>query len=158
LWMMRTNARRFTPAWEHGCGAVLASCLHWYSGSVPVAMLAATGRLSQLNIHSGSHPLTDPLLGSDRIRVVHDGAERDFLDKARVVAEWPEAARRLGAGRGPLGTLASLALAVAAPPAGSPDAERVRSLSLASRREVRDAALVLRAAEASMPHAPAWAK
>jgi hypothetical protein len=155
LWTMRTNARRFAPIWDHAYGAVLASCLHWYSGGVSAGMLAATGSLSHLNVHCGSHPLTDPLLGSDRLRVVHDGAEQDFVAKARVVAAWPEAARRLGAGRGPNGVLAGLALAVAAPP-GHVDVERVRSLPLESSREIRDAMLVLRAAETGGLQAPPW--
>jgi hypothetical protein len=101
LWTIRTNAALFAPVWEHASGALLASCLHWFSGGLAAGVLAATGSLTELTARSGSHPLTDPWLGSDRMRIVHDGAEHDLARKAEIVATWPETARRFRRGSGP---------------------------------------------------------
>jgi hypothetical protein len=152
VWTIRTNAPCFAPAWEHAYGAVLASCLHWFSGGVPVGLLAGTGTLAHLNARCGSHPLTDPLLSSDRMWIVHDGAERDVVRKAEVVAAWPEAARLLRGGAGARRILASLALSIAGaqsanPLPGEPTAEDVRSLALEGDQLVRNAKAVLDAAD-----------
>src|SRR5262249_54041831 len=110
VWTMRTNAGEFIPAWEHGSGAVLAACLRWFSSGIAVGVLPATGTLSDLSVCRGSHPLTDPWLGSDRMRIIHDGAECDLVGKAEVVVTWPEAVRRLRGDSGHRGILTSLAL------------------------------------------------
>ncbi len=153
LWTMRTNARAFVREWAHAYGAVLAACLHWFGGTAPVAMLAGGGTFSNLNVRCGSHCLTDPLLSSDLMRVVHDGAEGNIVDKAEVVAAWAEAIRRLRPGSGPKRTLTSLAFAahggqIPAPLLPSPTPEQVQSLSLESAWQTRDAGAVLRTAEA----------
>ena len=135
LWTMRTNAASFAPVWEHASGAVLASCLHWFSGGVGVGALAATVSLTHLSVRSGSHPFTDPWLGSDRMRIVHDGAEHDLVAKAEMVATWPEAVRRLRSDPEPRGILASLALVrgrgeAVRPASGGANRQAVRLLTL----------------------------
>jgi hypothetical protein len=152
LWTMRTNAPCVVPAWEHAYGTVLASCLHWFSGGMPVGLLAGTGTLAHPNARCGSHPLTDPLLSSDRMRIIHDGAECDLVGKAEALATWPEAARRLQGGPGARRILASLALSAAGGPSadplpGRPTVEAVRSLALDGDRLVGEATAVLRAAD-----------
>jgi hypothetical protein len=103
LWTLRTNVASVVPVWEHASGTLLASCLHWFSGGVDVGVLPATGTLARLGVPAGSHPLTDPWLGSDRMRVVHDGAEVDYPVKVERLAAWPEATRRLRGPAGPSG-------------------------------------------------------
>ncbi len=161
LWTIRTNARVFVPEWGHAFGTVLASCLHWFGGGVPVGMLAGGGTFSSLNIRCGSHCLTDPLLSSDLMRIVHDGAESNLVEKADVVAAWPEAMRRLRPGSGPKRMLTRLAFAVHGGPTPAslipgPPLEDVQSLTLESAWQARDAAAVLRAAEAGDPQAAPW--
>ena len=147
-WTMRTNAASFVPAWEHASGAVRAACLHWFSGGVAAGVLAAAGTVTELGARSGSHPLIDPWLGSDRMRIVHDGAEQGLLEKAATIAAWSAAVRRLGSDSTARGVLSTLALAAAgAPPADQASEERtaamVGSLTLDDPGLVRGARAVL---------------
>ena len=157
---MRTNAGAFTPVWEHACGAVLASCLHWFGGGMAVGVFPATGTLTDLSLRRGSNPLTDPWLTSDRMRIIHDGAEHDLVEKAESLATWPEAVRRLRGGPGPRRVLASLALSLAGAPADAPrgDAaiDTAGSLALDDAGLVRDARAVLQAADARGLPQPPW--
>ena len=161
LWTMRTNAASFVPAWEHASGAVRAACLHWFSGGVAAGVLAATGTVTELRARSGSHPLIDPWLGSDRMRIVHDGAEQGFLEKAATVVAWPAAVRRLASDPTARGVLTTLALAASgAPPADRASEERtaamVGSLTLDDPALVRGARAVLEASEARGVRPAPW--
>ena len=87
------------------------------------------------------------------MRIVHDGAEHGFIEKAATVAAWPAAVRRLGSDSTARGVLTTLALSVAGAPPADPSSEErtaasVGSLTLGDPGLVRDARAVLQASEA----------
>lgn len=43
----------------------------------------------------GSHPLTDPLLSTETMQVIHDGASINRVEKTAVVSQWSESYSRL---------------------------------------------------------------
>jgi hypothetical protein len=96
LWRMETNVRAILPDWEPGHGTAIAAAVHCFAGRFEAALVASTAPLATLGGSWGTHLLTDRLLGSDRVRVVTDGEDTlGRLDKAALVAEWPEAMSRL---------------------------------------------------------------
>lgn len=98
LWRLRTNFRDFKARWFIAHGAGLASCLHCYAGGCSSALVASSNYHTGIRQvgggartpPAGSHLLTDHLLGSPLMEIVHDGAEVGRLEKARMVADWPE--------------------------------------------------------------------
>ena len=76
----------------HGCalGAVALALEPRYAN----VMVAATGGYRDLHPW-GSHPLTDPLLSTSRMNVVHDGAAFTRTEKTMLLAASPVAMREL---------------------------------------------------------------
>ena len=95
LWRMRTNFRSLPADWEHSHGTGLAACLHCYAGRFRRGVIASTQSTNSLDFPWGSHVFTDPLLSCDRFEIINDGSETARLYKPRLVADWPEAMRRL---------------------------------------------------------------
>lgn len=89
--VVRTNFRQCPAIWEHCHGALLASCLHWFSGRSRYGMIAATVTADFLSHQWGSHPLTDPLLSSARFTIQDDGILVSRVEKADLVRTWPQA-------------------------------------------------------------------
>ena len=93
LLVASTNLRdRFTLNYErYYFGAAMAATVH--------ALTAGIGTLLMPSSHSyahmeplGSHPLLDPLWSSERLDVIHHGAEARRVDKiAAILAEWTSA-------------------------------------------------------------------
>ena len=48
-----------------------------------------------IRVPGGSNPLTNALLSSDSMKVLHDGARYDFVEKVEIVSRWPEGTRCL---------------------------------------------------------------
>ena len=89
LIVIRTNLKatrlREVPWGAIGHGCALASvglCLESRYGTLLIPSTTSFSRLHPW----GSHPLTDPLFSTSRMRVVHDGAAWDRFDKLEVVA------------------------------------------------------------------------
>jgi hypothetical protein len=75
----------------HGCAlAAIAHVLRTYS----TVYIAATGGYRDLHPW-GSHPLTDPLLSTERTRIVHDGAAFTRVEKTRLLTTSNAAMRTL---------------------------------------------------------------
>lgn len=74
-------------------GAALAAIAQLLSPSFGELLVAGTHSYGDL-FPWGSHPLTDPLLASDRVRLLHDGGA-DRVQKAQVVAQSEVAMRHL---------------------------------------------------------------
>lgn len=70
----------------HAAGFV--SCLGVVSAHHPRGVIAS-GQGAEVVDGHGSHPTTDPLLGSGRFEVVHHGAGLERSDKLRDLAGWP---------------------------------------------------------------------
>jgi hypothetical protein len=97
LWTMRTNFRRFRANWEDAHATALAACLHCYAaghgtGLIPASTYAGTATEPDA---WGSNDITDPLMSSGRMRIVHEAGEIQRHLKTRLVSEWPEAMKEL---------------------------------------------------------------
>jgi thioesterase domain-containing protein len=88
-----TNLRHLSLAWEDEFGLLVGAVLTLMSGRFGSGLIASSSPYEQLIIPCGSTPLTDPLMSSATFRIVHDGAEYDRIDKARLLGEW-DAARQ----------------------------------------------------------------
>lgn len=95
LILMQTNAREFLADWEMMHGTAVAAALTFFSKAYTTGLIASTGTYSLPLIPWGSNPLTDPLLGSRRFALEHDGAHSSRLDKVRALCGWPEGLRGL---------------------------------------------------------------
>lgn len=89
------NIRDFGVDWEDAHGSALAACLQLLRGRFSTGMIAGSHVYSHLRFPWGSNPVTDPLFSCDAQRIVYDGAEHARSEKARLVADWPEAMQRL---------------------------------------------------------------
>jgi hypothetical protein len=68
----------------HGCA--LASIAHALGGRFARLLIPSTHRYAD-SIPWGSHPLTDPLMSSGTLRVIHDGAGFSRVEKTSFIAE-----------------------------------------------------------------------
>ena len=88
---MQTNVRTMCPDWEHMHAAAVAAALTVLSGHFATGLIAASATYRLPLIPWGSNPLSDPMLGSRRFAIVHDGAASSRLEKVRALSEWPAA-------------------------------------------------------------------
>jgi hypothetical protein len=95
---VRTNLRstRWNEIdWEHlGHGPALAGIALALETRYARVLIAATGGFRDLHPWA-SHPLTDPLLSSAALRIVHDGAAYTRTEKLRLIAGYPAALNAL---------------------------------------------------------------
>ncbi len=92
-----TNLRdRFALHYElYYFGSALAATVHALSGGIGTLLMPSSHSYAHLD-PLGSHPLLDPLWSSERLDVIHHGAEARRVDKtAALLAEWPESIRHL---------------------------------------------------------------
>lgn len=90
-----TNYREMNIDWLDSHGAALAAVLALFQRQFSVGVFSASLPFAAAVVRWGTHPLTDPLLGSVAFPVYSDGAECRRVDKAEVVADWPEAMEHL---------------------------------------------------------------
>jgi len=86
--LVETNLRelfRRYVSWNFGHGAALASVALLLSPQFRKVYISATHSYAGL-VPWGSHPLLDPLWGTETTQVVHDGCEATRIEKARQVA------------------------------------------------------------------------
>jgi len=94
---VRTDLRSFSDRyafWEHYHGAALASVAHLLAPRFAKFYIAATHTYAHLS-PLGSHPLLDPLWGTEDVELVHDGCEASRIEKLAVLAEQPAALAHL---------------------------------------------------------------
>ena len=91
---MATNVRVVEHAWDSTVGAGIASCLHLLQPNARVAIIPASVPYD-LPIRWGSDPLTDPLLSSESLPVIHDGGGFTRPEKIQAISEWPAAMEAL---------------------------------------------------------------
>jgi hypothetical protein len=93
---LRTNLRVGSPRdWNDIHGAATVAALHFLKHLAPVALVGSTEAYDQLVLPYGSNPITDPLLSSASLEVVHDGAGFDRTQKVRAISSWEVAFRNL---------------------------------------------------------------
>lgn len=73
------------PWADLGFGAALAACAHLLGGRSRRALIPAGSGYYRMGPH-GCHPLTTPLMSSDCLELVHDGAAATRVEKTRRVA------------------------------------------------------------------------
>jgi len=93
---IRTNFRKLVPvSWEDAHVAALAAALHTVQGTARVGLVGSTKAYNELVIPYGSLPITDPMLSSERLGVIHDGASHTRTEKVAAIATWPAGAKGL---------------------------------------------------------------
>lgn len=94
-----TNIASLEPtygAWSTDfMGPAMGAVAHLFSGYLSDVCIASSGDASHWRVKYSSHPLTDPHLGSQALRVHHLDTRFRRIDKVEIVAEWPEAMRVL---------------------------------------------------------------
>ena len=96
LFTARTNAMETAGAFglrwgltHHG--PAVASLLLLFQRKFDLGLIASTYVCDNVSTPWGSNSLTDPLLGSGEMGVLHDGAAFDRMGKLRRLRDWPEA-------------------------------------------------------------------
>lgn len=93
---LRTNLRQEFPMdWHDHHGAALVAALHLLKSRAGTLLVGASDPYDQLLLPYGSNPVTDPLLSSDGLEVVHDGCGADRTEKIAAIASWKTACRNL---------------------------------------------------------------
>lgn len=98
LLTLRTNLRGIEDAydlrWDRELhGAALAAALWCLADRFGTGIIPSTYPDARPKVPWGSNPVTDPCLGGEKLKVVHDGAEAHKLDKVRWIAADPTLAR-----------------------------------------------------------------
>ena len=75
-------------------GIALAAVAHVLAPAFGEVLVGATHSYGDM-FPWGSNPLSDPMLSSDRVRLLHDGADADRVEKIIAVAESDVALRHL---------------------------------------------------------------
>lgn len=93
---VRTNlARTSGQDWQDSFVAQLSCCLHQYGQEFSYAMLGSSEPYRYLFLPWGSNPVTDPLLSTDRTRLILDGCRFSRTEKIARIAESPAAVKGL---------------------------------------------------------------
>lgn len=93
---LRTNFREaIRTHWDHVHGAALVSALQFFKPIARSCLIGSSKPYNDIVFPYGSNPLTDALLSSDSMQVLHDGARFDRLEKTAIVSQWPEGTRNL---------------------------------------------------------------
>jgi len=92
---MASNFHELPTVWGDSHGTHLVSGLRLLAGRFDSALIPSTTTYSWLARAWGSHPVSDRHLSSRTFRVADDGAELHRPQKAKVIAQWPEAMRLL---------------------------------------------------------------
>lgn len=96
LKVLRTNFRDVVPvAWDHAHGSALVACMHFFKSHARTVLLASCEKYDDLVIPWGMSPISDPLLSSASLRVLHDGADYSRSEKAAALEAWPVGKNRL---------------------------------------------------------------
>jgi hypothetical protein len=89
LLTIRTNFQEIVHVnWEHVFAAAIASALQFCKGDCGVALIGSSEPYDSLVFPWGSNPITDHLLSSATMEVVHDGAAFGRAGKIAAIAGW----------------------------------------------------------------------
>lgn len=87
-------SRAFGIGWEDYHGAALATVALLLAPAFSRCYIPATATYDSL-YPIGSHPLLDPLWGTERLEIIHDGADANRVEKLRRLADEPAARAHL---------------------------------------------------------------
>ncbi len=98
LLIASTNLRELDTPYKHNWilahGCAMATVMHLLESDVTDVLISSSRRYSHL-AQIGTHPLTDPLLSSRRLRFIHDGASFSRTEKIAQVGRSEAALRFL---------------------------------------------------------------
>ncbi len=92
---VQTNFRKLVGNWIYSHGLALGSCLQLFSGRFNTGLIASSHAYDSLRLPWGSNPVTDPLMSSERMRIINVGGECSRWQKAGLVAGWPMAIKHI---------------------------------------------------------------
>lgn len=92
---MKTNFQQIRLDWADAWATQLVAGLCLLAGRYDTALIANEVPYQWLDVRSTSHPVTNPLLGSQGFAIIDDGGDYSRAEKAKVISAWPEAMRQL---------------------------------------------------------------
>lgn len=95
---LSTNVREILEPhlrWVMTHGACIAACALLLAGGLRRFIVPSTNRQSLLFVPCGSNPITDPMLGSESLEIVHHGTHCSRIRKILAIADRTEAQRHL---------------------------------------------------------------
>ena len=95
---METNARKISDPfvswiWTHG--AIINACGLLLANGIRNLIIPSTNRQSLLFAPCGSNPVTDPMLATESLQVIHYGSHASRIQKIREIELKPEAQQHL---------------------------------------------------------------
>jgi hypothetical protein len=90
-----SNFHELPITWLDGFNTHLVSSLRLLAGRFDAALLPNDVAYPLMAVPWGSHPVSNPFLGSRHFPVIDDGGEAPRCEKIRLLAQWPEAMRYL---------------------------------------------------------------
>ena len=96
LFTVRTNAMETAAAFglrwgQTHHGPAVASLLLLFQRRFDLGLIASTYVCDNISTPWGSNSLTDPLMGTGEMGILHDGAAFDRMGKLEKLKDWPEA-------------------------------------------------------------------
>ena len=89
LLAIRTNFQEIVRTnWEHQFAAAVVSAMQFCKGECGIALIGSSEPYDSLVFPWGSNPITDHLLSSATMKVVHDGAAFGRSAKIAAIADW----------------------------------------------------------------------
>ncbi|MFC1760034.1 hypothetical protein ACFLZD_00775 [Candidatus Neomarinimicrobiota bacterium] len=89
LYPLRTNYRSIIELdWNHTHGTALASCLNNFKKLYSTGIIAGSYHYKLNYYPCGSNPITDLLLSSSTLKILHDGAKYTRGEKILAVSKW----------------------------------------------------------------------
>ena len=86
----RLKAPEFVARADQLYAPYLAALLHHFKGIAGTGLIPSSYHYNdKVLVHSEFNPVTDPLLSSATLRIVHDGAAYHRIDKHAVLNAWP---------------------------------------------------------------------
>lgn len=96
LLAVKTNIREACDVnWEHFCGSALGATFAGMKKYAGMALIGSGDSYDSLITPWGSHPISDPLMSSGSLRILHDGAGFDRSEKIRLISAWRKGSENL---------------------------------------------------------------
>lgn len=89
------NIRVLGDRWGDSHGSALAAVLHLLAGGYSTGLISSSHVYETLRFPWGSNPVTDPMLSSASLSIVHDGCDLTRWEKADEIGDWDEVQHHL---------------------------------------------------------------
>jgi hypothetical protein len=90
-----TNYHELPVQWAYAFSTHLMAGLMLFQRRFDHALQPNDIPYARLHLDWGSHPMTNPLMGSDSFKIEDDGGEFARFEKIKAIAQWPQAMRHL---------------------------------------------------------------